>query len=133
VDGADRVESVTLLDGEVLPADLVLVATGSAPNSGWLQSCGIKLDRGAVVCDRYAFVVARDGTALEGVVAAGDIAAWPSPYGGTVCVEHWSNARDMAEVAVANLLSPPAMRRPLELVPTFWSDQYHVKIKSAGF
>jgi 3-phenylpropionate/trans-cinnamate dioxygenase ferredoxin reductase subunit len=134
IDGADRVEAVTLSDGERIEADTVLVAMGSAPNSEWLDGSGVLLAGGSVVCDRYAMARGSDGQPLGDVVAAGDIASWPSPHGsGEQCIEHWSNARDMAAVAAANLLAAPDERVVLESVPTFWSDQYHVKIKSAGF
>jgi len=134
INGADRVESVTLIDGEVLPANLVLVSVGSEPNSEWLHGSGIRLANGAVVCDPYSHAVGLDGTTLENVTAVGDIAAWPDPFGsGPTCIEHWSNARDMAALAVTNLLSAADDRQRLALVPTFWSDQHHVKIKSAGF
>ncbi len=83
-----------------------------------------------MLCDEHCFAVG-----AEGVVAAGDIASWPHPDAGgeAVWVEHWSNARDMGEVAALNLIADPAERRPHAAVPTFWSDQYDVKIKSAGF
>jgi NADPH-dependent 2,4-dienoyl-CoA reductase/sulfur reductase-like enzyme len=125
LEGGDRVRAVVLDDGERLPADLVLVAVGSAPNSGWLADSGLRLSAGAVVCDRYCF-------AADGVVTAGDIAAWPHPHGDPACVEHWTNARDMAAVAAGNLIADSGDRAPLRSVPTFWSDQYNVKIKSAG-
>jgi 3-phenylpropionate/trans-cinnamate dioxygenase ferredoxin reductase component len=134
IDGDERVEAVTLSDGERIEADTVLVAIGSAPNSEWLNGSGVLLADGSVVCDRFAMVRGIDGQPLADVVAAGDIASWPSPHGsGETCIEHWSNARDMAAVAAANLLAPADERAVLESVPTFWSDQYHVKIKSAGF
>jgi NADPH-dependent 2,4-dienoyl-CoA reductase/sulfur reductase-like enzyme len=137
LEGDGRVEAVVLDDGERLPADLVLVAVGSVPNSGWLAGSGLRLSAGAVVCDRYCFAAREDSSGTDGavtdnVVAAGDIAAWPHPHGDAACVEHWTNARDMAAAAAANLIADPGARTPLRSVPTFWSDQYDVKIKSAG-
>jgi hypothetical protein len=38
----------------------------------------------------------------------------------------------MGRTAAANLLAAPGDRSPFAPVPTFWSDQYDVKIKSAG-
>jgi len=52
--------------------------------------------------------------------------------GGPIWIEHWSNAREMGAVAAANLLRGPDARHVFASVPTFWSDQYDVKIKSAG-
>lgn len=129
LEGVHQVESVLLSSGERVLADQVLVAVGSQPNSEWLEGSGLELSDGAVVCDEYCFAAG-----AENVLAAGDIAAWPQPHAGrAVSIEHWTNARDMAALAVSNLLAGPEERQPLSVVPTFWSDQYDVKIKSAGF
>jgi 3-phenylpropionate/trans-cinnamate dioxygenase ferredoxin reductase subunit len=127
-EGDTQVEAVLLEDGERLPADLVLLALGSVPNSEWLASSGLELHNGAVLCDEYCFAVGADD-----VVAVGDIAAHPyADADGPLCVEHWATARDMADTAAANLLSDAESRLTYRAVPTFWSDQYDVKIKSAG-
>ena len=134
IDGTDRVTGLTLADGERLDADVVLVAIGTVANSEWLAGTGIALDGGAVVCDIYCGALDSMGEPIPGVTAAGDVAAWPHRHGATpVCIEHWSNARDMADCAAANLLAEPPERRPLNSVPAFWSDQYNVKFKSAGY
>ena len=127
-EGAGRVEAVRLEDGERIETDFVLLALGSVPNSEWLDGSGLSLYKGTVVCDEHCVAV---GT--ENVVAAGDVAAYPHPgVDGPVWIEHWSNARDMGATAAANLLRGPDDREPFAAVPTFWSDQYDVKIKSAG-
>lgn len=127
-EGRDRVEAVRLASGELVEADLVLLALGSVPNSGWLGASGLELVAGAVRCDEHCFAVGTDH-----VVVAGDVAAFPHPLAGAlVSIEHWSNARDMGKVAAANLLVAPSDRKPFAPVPTFWSDQYDVKIRSAG-
>ena len=137
VEGDDRVTGVLLDDGERLEATVVLIAVGSVPNSEWLEGSGIAMDRGVVTCDATCSVLDDDGAVVDGIMAAGDVAAWPHHHGeGPVCIEHWSNARDMADLAARNLPLATAERTPmasLVSVPTFWSDQYDVKIKSAGF
>jgi NADPH-dependent 2,4-dienoyl-CoA reductase/sulfur reductase-like enzyme len=137
VEGEGRVTGVLLDDGERLEATVVLIAVGSVPNSEWLEGSGVAIERGVVTCDATCSVLGEDGTVLTGIMAAGDVAAWPHHHGeGAVCIEHWSNARDMADLAARNLLLGVAERSPmasLASVPTFWSDQYDVKIKSAGF
>jgi len=126
--GADHVEAVCLEDGTRIDADLVLIALGSLPNSGWLEHTGLELHHGSVLCDAYCFAVGTDD-----IVAAGDIAAWPHPHAdGPIWVEHWSNAAEMARAAVKNLLADPEERTPFAPVPTFWSDQYDTSIKSVG-
>jgi NADPH-dependent 2,4-dienoyl-CoA reductase/sulfur reductase-like enzyme len=128
-EGSERVEAVRLEGGQRVEADVVVIAVGSTPNSEWLQDSGLEMHHGCVLCDTCCFAEGADN-----VVAAGDIAAWPHPLAdGPVWVEHWSNAQEMASAAAKNLLAEPADRKAYEPVPTFWSDQYDVKIKSVGF
>jgi 3-phenylpropionate/trans-cinnamate dioxygenase ferredoxin reductase subunit len=47
-------------------------------------------------------------------------------------IEHWSNATEMARAACETLLADPGQGPDFESVPFFWSDQYDVKIQSAG-
>lgn len=133
IEGDTHVTGVRLKDGELLAADTVLVSIGSLPNTEWLQGTEIALRDGAVQVDNTGQVVDQTGAPVPGVWAVGDAAAWPHQHaGGPACIEHWSNARDMADQVAANLVasSPPAA---LTAVPSFWSDQYDVKIKSVGY
>lgn len=128
-EGSGRVEAVVLKGGERVEADFVLLALGSLPNTEWLQDSGLELQQGAVKVDEYTIAVGTDN-----VAAAGDIALYPHPGspGEPICIEHWSNARDMGAVAARNLLVAADAREVFVAVPTFWSDQYDVKIKSVG-
>jgi NADPH-dependent 2,4-dienoyl-CoA reductase/sulfur reductase-like enzyme len=127
-EGGDVVEAVRLEDGERVEADFVLLALGSLPNTDWLEGSGLTFTAGNVLCDEHCMAVG-----VEGVAAAGDIAAYPHPSADSpVWIEHWSNARDMGETAALNLLRAEGERERFAPVPTFWSDQYDVKIKSAG-
>jgi 3-phenylpropionate/trans-cinnamate dioxygenase ferredoxin reductase component len=76
-----------------------------------------------------------------GIVAAGDVARWPSHrFGELLRVEHWDNAIAMGEHAARRLLADlagdpaddPASTAPYDPVPWFWSDQYDRKIQLAG-
>ena len=127
-EGADRVEAVRLEDGERIETDFVLLALGSLPNTEWLEGSGLELVKGAVRVDEYTIAAGTDN-----VAAAGDIALYPHPGADDpICIEHWSNARDMGALAATNLLAAPGNRDVFVAIPTFWSDQYDVKIKSAG-
>jgi NADPH-dependent 2,4-dienoyl-CoA reductase/sulfur reductase-like enzyme len=129
-DGGGRVARVRLVDGGAVEADLVVVGIGVSPNTGWLEGSGLALDDG-VVCDA-------SGLAAPGVVAAGDVARWPSHrFGELMRVEHWDNAITMGVHAAGRLLAAlgagdPAGARPYDPVPWFWSDQYDRKIQLAG-
>jgi 3-phenylpropionate/trans-cinnamate dioxygenase ferredoxin reductase component len=132
IDGAERIEQVHLADGSVVDADLVVVGVGVAPNTAWLEGSGLTLDDG-VVCDATCL-------AAPGIVAAGDVARWPSPrFGAALRVEHWDNAVTMGEHAARTLLGVGAAAdggttgpEPYDPVPWFWSDQYDRKIQLAG-
>jgi NADPH-dependent 2,4-dienoyl-CoA reductase/sulfur reductase-like enzyme len=127
-EGSDRVEGVRLASGERIEADLVLLALGAVPNVDWLAGSGLQLDPG-VVCDEFSLAVG-----VDGVAAAGDVAQWPHPAGGGMTrIEHWSNAAEQGIAAATNLLAAPGERKPYTPIPTFWTDQYDVKIQSVGF
>ncbi|MEN8652684.1 FAD-dependent oxidoreductase [Streptomyces sp. 21So2-11] len=117
--GADAVSGVGLTDGRLLPADVVVVGIGAAPNTRWLHGSSLAV-RDGVLCD--------DGcvTALPRVVAVGDVARV-----GGVRDEHWTSATLQPAVAVRNLLAGHTVHRARPL-PYFWSDQYGVRIQFAG-
>ena len=124
IEGGDRVERVRLTDGTILEVDLVVVGIGVSPNTGWLEGSGLLLDNG-VVCDETCL-------AAPGVVAAGDVARWPSRrFGELMRIEHWDNAIAMGTHAARTLLADTAAE-PYDPVPWFWSDQYDRKIQLAG-
>jgi 3-phenylpropionate/trans-cinnamate dioxygenase ferredoxin reductase subunit len=127
-EGGDHVTGVQLEDGNRIDADVVIVGIGVLPETGWLESSGLELGNG-VVCD------ATCATSLPGVVAAGDIARWPNPLfdGASMRIEHWSNAAEQARHAIDTLLAGEAGGAPFAPVPFVWSDQYDLKIQSAGY
>jgi len=125
--GTDRVEGVRLSDGTVIPATVVVVGIGVTPNTGWLGGSGLNIDDGVVTDETLV--------AAPGVVAAGDIARWPSArYGEMIRVEHWETAIQMGEATAKRLLAEHHGTEPeaFDPVPWFWSDQYDRKIQLAG-
>ena len=126
-----RGQTARLSNGTTLPADVVLVGVGALPNVEWLAGSGVDVDDG-VVTD------AAGRTSVLGVVAVGDVARYASPTYGSLRVEHWTNARDMPDVAVPALLAQlgAAGERddplPYDPVPYFWSTQYGHHIQLAG-
>jgi NADPH-dependent 2,4-dienoyl-CoA reductase/sulfur reductase-like enzyme len=118
------VAGVRLADATVLPADDVLVAVGSAPNTEWLDDSELTVDNG-VVCDEF-------GAAAPGVYAVGDVARWHNPtFGAAVRIEHRTNAAEQG-MAVAHNLVNPNDQWSLATVPYFWSDQYDIKVQAFG-
>jgi NADPH-dependent 2,4-dienoyl-CoA reductase/sulfur reductase-like enzyme len=122
----DRMPSVRLTSGEGIVADVVLVAVGAAPETGWLEGNGLDLANG-VRCDEHCAVIGAGG-----VVACGDVASWFNPLlGRQMRVEHWTNAIEQGEYAARRLLGahPPTGFASL---PYFWSDQGDLKLQMLG-
>jgi len=121
---AGAVSGIQLADGALVPADDVLVAIGSTPNTEWLSGSGLA-GRDGVSCDEYCAVA-------DGVYAVGDVARWYNPlFGAEMRVEHRTNAAEQALAVARNLVAPQA-RRPFAPVPYFWSDQYGTRIQAYG-
>ena len=123
-DGA-RVRGVSLADGSVLDADVVVVGIGVAPTTTWLEGSGLEIADGVVA----------DATlhAADDVVVAGDVARWfDQGLGALVRIEHWTNAAEQGAVAAHSLLAGRAEAEPYVPVPYFWSDQYDTKIQVIG-
>jgi len=122
IEGAGRVAAVELADGTVLGADLVVVAVGASPATGWLADSALPLGNG-IECDVRC-------QAGPGIYAAGDVASWPNPlFGARMRLEHRMNATEQAIAAAGNLLGD---RQPFAPVPYFWTDQYDTKIQAYG-
>ncbi|MGH3209767.1 MAG: NAD(P)/FAD-dependent oxidoreductase [Trebonia sp.] len=129
------------LAGAVLPADLVVEAIGSLPNTEWLAGSGLDLTDG-VLCDNSLSALPSAGRGIAGtsvpVTAVGDVARFPNPLLDDVPrrVEHWSMPTDTARRAAATLHAKleddpiePNSFRPL---PYFWSDQGDLRLQSYG-
>jgi NADPH-dependent 2,4-dienoyl-CoA reductase/sulfur reductase-like enzyme len=117
-----RVTGVCLDGGEVLSADVVVVAFGAAPATEWLETSGLELDNG-VVCDSRC-------RAAEGIYAAGDVARWHHETLNTVIrLENRTNATEQAIAVAGNILGED---RPYTPVPYFWTDQFDAKIQVHG-
>lgn len=130
--GDSRVTGAELSDGTLLDADVVVEAVGSASNTEWLNGNGLDLSDG-VLCDNALRIEGRPR-----VVAVGDVARFPNPrYDGVPRrVEHWSIPTDTAKRAAITLLAglglAPDDPAPFTPLPTFWSDQYDLRILSFG-
>ncbi|HVK66951.1 MAG TPA: FAD-dependent oxidoreductase [Polyangium sp.] len=117
-----RVSGVLLENGEVLPAERVVVAIGSRPATGWLAGSGLDLADG-IVCDARC-------RAAEGVYAVGDAASFHHEGLGTrLRLENRSNAVEQAMAVAANIVGKD---NPYTPVPFFWTDQYETKIQTFG-
>jgi len=66
IEGDEAANEVRLSTGEILPAGMVLICTGTRPNTALAEAAGLKVNRGIVVDDRMA-------CSETGVFAIGDV------------------------------------------------------------
>jgi NAD(P)H-nitrite reductase large subunit len=93
---------VRLSTGELLPADLVISATGVLPNVGFLQGSGVACQRGVLTDERLR-------TNVPGVYAAGDCAeALDLVTGERIISAIQPNAADQASCAALNMVGQAA-------------------------
>ncbi|MET0822397.1 MAG: FAD/NAD(P)-binding oxidoreductase [Aeromicrobium sp.] len=123
--GEGTVSGVELADGDILPADVVVVAVGARPNTHWLEGSGLRLDDG-VVCDAHG------RTNVAGVYAVGDVARWHDPDTGSHARhEDWTTAAAQGR-SVGRLVASGEIEDGRASIPYFWSDQFGVKIQLLG-
>jgi 3-phenylpropionate/trans-cinnamate dioxygenase ferredoxin reductase component len=115
---------VTLTNGEMIVADLVVIGIGAFPNVELAEAAGLEISNGVAV-DRHL------RTSDPSIYAAGDCASFPvAVYGGRrVRLESWRNTHDQAKVAASNMMGGNAI---IDAVPWFWSDQYDLGLQVAG-
>ncbi|WP_344297544.1 FAD-dependent oxidoreductase, partial [Sinomonas flava] len=114
---------VLLPDGTRLEADLVVTAVGDEPNTAWLDGSGLLTD-GALRVDSR-------GRVTPGIVAAGDVAHFPTRRG-IQRVPLWTSAIDQAKSAVAGLLAGDAAPE-FDFQPYFWTEGFGLSLKAVGF
>jgi len=122
--GEERIEGIRTRSGKILPCDLALVATGVAPEVGFLQGSGIEVNDGIVV-DRYL------QTNLPDIFAAGDVANFFDPvFNVRRRIEHWDNAIKQGRLAAKNMLG---QRSPYDEVSYFFCDVFDITFDFFGY
>jgi 3-phenylpropionate/trans-cinnamate dioxygenase ferredoxin reductase component len=122
--GDGVVSSVHIKGHASVPADMVLIAVGAAPNIALADVAGLRLADGGIAVD--ATLRSSD----PDIYAAGDVAAHDHPrYPRRVRVEHWANAKDQGTHVARNLLGA---EEPYLLRPFFFSDQYDLGCEYRG-
>lgn len=122
---AGRVTGVRV-GGEVVPADVVLVGVGAAPNVGLAARAGLATDPAAGIA-----VDERLRTTDPAVLAAGDVAqAYNTALGHSLRVEHWDNAIRQGALAARSILGQDAVH---DWQPYFYTDQYDLGMEYVGY
>jgi NADPH-dependent 2,4-dienoyl-CoA reductase/sulfur reductase-like enzyme len=122
VAGVARAGGVVLAGGEVLPADVVVVAFGAAPATEWLAGSGLTIADG-VVCDERC-------RAADGVWAVGDVARFRHRgLGASVRLENRTNATLQADAVAADILGAGVPYAP---IPYFWTEQFDARLHVYG-
>ncbi|MGL5114892.1 MAG: NAD(P)/FAD-dependent oxidoreductase, partial [Beijerinckiaceae bacterium] len=117
------VKGLRLADGEIIPAELVLVGIGVLAEDRMAQAAGLAIDNGIVVDAQLR-------TSDPAIFAIGDNNRHPNPFfGGALRLECVQNAVDQARAVARSILGRGA---PYHALPWFWSDQGDWKLQIAG-
>ena len=110
-------------DGEKIPFDHVIVGVGVLPNSEIAEHAGLDCDNGIVVNEFTQ-------TSHPDVYAIGDVSNHPNfIYNQRLRLESVPNASGQAKVAASHIAGK---EMAYDQLPWFWSDQYDVKLQTAG-
>jgi len=109
--------------GAQIPADVLVVGIGAAPNDDLAARAGLETGNGVLTDEALH-------TSDPDIFAAGDVANSVNPLlGRRVRVEHWANALNGGPAAARSMLGQPVR---YDQVPYFYSDQYDLGMECAG-
>ena len=139
--GADSITGVVLDNSEVIEADVLVEAISSHCNVEWLADTNLDISNG-VLTDSALRAVTTDGASVEGVYVVGDLARFANPLFDDEPrrIEHWNIPTETgkrvglvlsAYLAQAENFAELAAT-PFQPLPSFWSDQYDMKIQGFG-
>jgi len=123
--GDEKVNGVELEDGEVLPADAVVVGAGVLPNTRFIE--GVSFDKnGAIIVGPLL-----SSETVPSLFAAGDVCSYPAlQTGQQTRIEHWDVATQQGRVAAKNMLG---QYTPFTTIPFFWSGLFGKNMRFAGY
>jgi 3-phenylpropionate/trans-cinnamate dioxygenase ferredoxin reductase subunit len=109
--------------GAEIPADVLVVGIGAAPNDDLAARAGLDVANGVLTDEALR-------TSDPDIFAAGDVANSFNPLlGRRVRVEHWANALNGGPAAARSMLGQPVT---YDRVPYYYSDQYELGMECAG-
>lgn len=119
-EGEKKVSAVKLKDGNSVPADLVLLATGVKPATSFIHDLPLNED-GSLTVDQQMSVG-------DGIFAIGDIATFPLK-GKPTRIEHWRVAQQQGRIAASVMAGNDEV---YDSVPFFWTQHYGVRYEYLG-
>lgn len=123
IEGVDGQASAVRIGAELIPADVVIVGVGIAPNVELAADAGLEVDNGIVVDEHLR-------TSDPTVFAAGDAAnAHNVALDGPLRVEHWDNAIRQGRLVATSMLGGTAV---YDWQPYFYTDQYDLGMEYVG-
>jgi len=109
--------------GAELPADVMVIGIGAAPNSKLAADAGLEVSEGVITDEALR-------TSDPNIFAAGDVARSYNPLlERRIRVEHWSNALNGGIAAAKSMLGQSVV---YDRVPYFYSDQYELGMECSG-
>jgi 3-phenylpropionate/trans-cinnamate dioxygenase ferredoxin reductase subunit len=106
-----------------VPADIVVVAVGVAPETTLASDAGLEVDNGIVVDEHLR-------TSDPRILAAGDVAnAFNTTLGTRLRVEHWDNAIKLGKLAARVLAGEDGS---YDWQPYFYTDQFEFSMEYVG-
>ena len=100
-----------------------MVGIGVIPNTELAEAAGLAVGNGILTDREYR-------TSHADIFAIGDVALAAAGYTrGSLRLESVHHAQMSADIAAACLMGAPP---PAHEVPWFWSEQYHIRLQSAG-
>lgn len=139
--GTDSLSGVILDDGELLEATVLVEAISSHCNVEWLANTNLDISNG-VLTDSALRAVTTNGDSVEGVYVVGDLARFANPLFDNEPrrIEHWNipteTGKRVGLVLSAYLADAEnfaeLVATPFMPLPSFWSDQYDMKIQGFG-
>src|SRR5450830_1664887 len=119
-----RATGVTLVGGETIDADLVLIGVGAVPNIELAKAAGLATDNGVLVDAALR-------TSDANIFAAGDIAnAFHPVIGQRLRSEHWANALHSGAAAGRSMLGRDVS---FDDIPYFYTDQFDLGMEYSGY
>jgi 3-phenylpropionate/trans-cinnamate dioxygenase ferredoxin reductase subunit len=124
IEGETHVTGVRMKDGEVIPAQMVIVGIGIVPAVEPLIAAGAEGGNGVAVDHQCR-------TSLPDIFAIGDCALHANGFadGLPIRLESVQNANDQATLVARTIMGQDLA---YDAVPWFWSNQYDLRLQTVG-